>query len=54
MINSKTDYMYINSNGAKLFIEQYIETVGKVYKEKFGHKASFYVTEIGDGGREIL
>ena len=35
-------------------IEQYIETVGKAYKEKFAHEASFYVTEIGDGGREIL
>ena len=34
-------------------IDTFIETVGKAYIEKFGHKASFYVTEIGDGGREI-
>ncbi len=34
-------------------IDEYIEKVGKAYVDKFGHKASFYVTEIGDGGREI-
>ncbi|MBR5614658.1 MAG: galactokinase [Clostridia bacterium] len=35
-------------------VDTYIETVGKAYIEKFGHEASFYVTEIGDGGMEIL
>ncbi|MBQ2615176.1 MAG: galactokinase [Clostridia bacterium] len=34
-------------------IDTYIETVGKAYLDKFGHEASFYVTEIGNGGREI-
>ncbi len=34
-------------------IDKYIEIVGTKYKEKFGHEATFYVTEIGDGGREI-
>lgn len=34
-------------------IDTFIETVGTAYKEKFGHEASFYVTEIGDGAKEI-
>lgn len=34
-------------------VDKYIESVGRSYEEKFGHKASFYVTGTGDGGREI-
>ena len=34
-------------------IETYIKTAGKAYEEKFGHPASFYISEIGDGGREL-
>jgi len=34
-------------------IDNFIETVGKAYIEKFGHSASFYVTEIGDGAKEV-
>ena len=34
-------------------IDTFIETVGKAYIDKFGHSASFYVTEIGDGAKEI-
>lgn len=34
-------------------VDKYIETVGTAYEKEFGHKASFYVTEIGDGGMEI-
>jgi len=34
-------------------VETYIDVVGKSYAEKFGHEASFYVTQTGDGGREI-
>lgn len=34
-------------------IDTYKETVGKAYLESFGHEASFYVTEVGDGGKEI-
>lgn len=34
-------------------INEFVETVGKVYEDKFGHNASFYITDIGDGGREI-
>ncbi len=30
-------------------VEQYIETVGRKYKEKIGYAADFYVVEIGDG-----
>ena len=36
------------------FVDAYIETVGTAYEERFGHKASFYVTSVGDGGREQL
>ena len=34
-------------------VEDYVEKVGAAFLNKFGHEASFYVTEIGDGGREI-
>ncbi|MCX8132285.1 MAG: galactokinase [Clostridia bacterium] len=34
-------------------IEEFIEQVGEAYLQKIGHNAEFYVTETGDGGREI-
>ncbi len=34
-------------------VDEFIEKVGKAYKEKIGYAASFYVDEIGDGGHEI-
>lgn len=34
-------------------IDEYIEKAGSAYEEKFGHAASFYISEVGDGGREI-
>jgi len=34
-------------------VEDFIRITGKVYEEKTGHGASFYISEIGDGGREI-
>lgn len=34
-------------------VDEFIEKVGKAYKEKIGYAASFYVDEVGDGGREI-
>ena len=34
-------------------VEEFIEKVGKNYQEKTGITASFYVTDAGDGGREI-
>ena len=34
-------------------VDKYIEGIGMLFEEKFGHKASFYVTNVGDGGREI-
>ena len=34
-------------------VEEFVEAVGKAYDDKFGHKASFYVTDTGDGGREL-
>lgn len=33
-------------------IDKYIEVVGASYRDNFGHDASFYVTEVGAGGRE--
>ena len=35
-------------------VEEFIEKVGKAYEEKTGIIPSFYVTDIGDGGKEIL
>lgn len=34
-------------------VDNFIETVGKAYEAKIGYAASFYVSETGDGGREI-
>lgn len=34
-------------------VDEFIEKVGAEYLEKIGYAASFYITEIGDGGREI-
>ncbi len=34
-------------------IDEFVEKIGKLYEQKFGHTASFYISEIGDGGREI-
>jgi len=34
-------------------IDNFIENVGKEYKEKIGYKADFYVVGIGDGARQI-
>jgi galactokinase len=33
--------------------EDFINTVGKGYKEKIGYEANFYVANVGDGTREI-
>lgn len=34
-------------------VDSFIEKVGKAYQDKTGIKAEFYISEIGDGGREI-
>ncbi len=34
-------------------IDSFISKVGEAYKNKIGHAASFYISEIGDGGREL-
>ncbi|NLL67814.1 MAG: galactokinase [Clostridiaceae bacterium] len=34
-------------------IDEFILKVGKAYKEKIGYEASFYISDIGDGGREL-
>jgi len=35
-------------------VERFIAEVGKNYESKIGYAADFYVSDIGDGGREIL
>ena len=32
-------------------VDGFIETIGAKYEEKVGHKAEFYVVDIGDGAR---
>ncbi len=34
-------------------VDTFIDRLGKVYLDKVGYEASFYITEIGDGGREL-
>ncbi len=34
-------------------VDELIESVGKNYAEKIGYEATFYICEIGDGGREL-
>ena len=34
-------------------VDNYINTVGKLYTEKFGIEASFYISDVGDGGMEV-
>lgn len=34
-------------------VENFKSVLGPIYEEKFGHPASFYISEIGDGGMEI-
>ena len=34
-------------------VDTFIEQVGKVYKEKIGYAADFYVVEIGDGPQKL-
>ena len=34
-------------------VEAFIENVGRIYKEKIGYAADFYVVDIGDGPREL-
>ena len=34
-------------------VNEFVENVGNAYEDEFGHKASFYVTDTGDGGREL-
>lgn len=36
------------------YVDEFIDKVGKAYKEKIGYPAEFYVSEIGDGGHEII
>ncbi len=34
-------------------VDNFIKTIGDAYVKEFGHEASFYITEVGDGGREM-
>lgn len=35
-------------------VDKFVERIGVLFEQRFGHKASFYVTNIGDGGKEIV
>lgn len=35
------------------FVDRFIQTVGKVYAEKIGYPADFYVVEVGDGPKRL-
>lgn len=37
----------------KDMVDSFVEKIGKVYTKTFGHPAAFYISEIGDGGREL-
>ncbi len=37
----------------KDIIDEFVEKIGNIYNDTFGHPAAFYISEIGDGGREI-
>ncbi len=37
----------------KSSVDTFKEILGKIYADKFGYEASFYVSEIGDGGKEV-
>lgn len=37
----------------KSSVDTFIKTLGNIYSKTFGHDASFYISEIGDGGKEI-
>lgn len=34
-------------------VDTFIETVGRKYEEKVGHKAEFYVVDVGEGARKL-
>ncbi len=34
-------------------VNAFIENVGRVYRDRIGYAADFYVVEIGDGGRVL-
>lgn len=34
-------------------VDNFVKTLGELYVKTFGHEASFYISEIGDGGKEI-
>lgn len=34
-------------------VDEYIQKVGKLYKDKFDIEASFYISDVGDGGKEV-
>ncbi len=35
-------------------VDEFVDKIGKIYQEKVGYAPSFYITEIGDGGRELF
>ncbi len=35
-------------------VDNFIETIDAAYEKQFGHPASFYVTNTGNGGKEVI
>lgn len=35
------------------YVDAFVENVGKIYKDKIGYEADFYIVEVGDGARRI-
>ena len=34
-------------------VDHFVDEIGKIYEEKVGHKAEFYVVDIGDGAKTL-
>ncbi|MCK5811711.1 MAG: galactokinase [Clostridiales bacterium] len=35
------------------YVDKFIKNVGKIYNKAIGYEATFYISEIGDGGKEV-
>lgn len=36
------------------YVDEFIKNVGKIYNKEIGYEATFYISEIGDGGKEVF
>ena len=49
------DYILVPLTTLLLTVASFLDAflLGKIYKEKIGYEASFYIFDIGDGAREL-